>query len=232
MMETFSEQSHRAKLNWLRAGVLGANDGIVSIAGLVVGVAGATTSSTVIATAGIAGLVAGALSMAVGEYISVSTQRDAERAYIKKEERDLKEDPEGALKELTEAYIKRGLKEETAKTVAHELTENNALAAHLEVQFGLEEDDLTNPWHAALASAISFTLGGLIPILAVLLPHQNWRIPVAFMAVIPALALTGYVSAKLSDANPERAVIRVVFGGWVAMIITYAIGSFFHITGL
>lgn len=232
MIETFSDQSHRARLNWLRAGVLGANDGIVSIAGLVVGVAGATNSNSIIATAGIAGLVAGALSMAVGEFISVSTQRDAEKAYISNEERALKEDPKGALKELTQAYITRGLKEETAKIVATELTKKNALAAHLEVQFGLEEDDLTNPWHAALASAVSFTLGGLIPILAVLLPHQNWRIPVAFMAVIPALALTGYISAKLSDANPERAVVRVVLGGWIAMIATYAIGSIFHISGI
>jgi VIT1/CCC1 family predicted Fe2+/Mn2+ transporter len=231
-MEKFSEQSHRAKLNWLRAGVLGANDGIVSIAGLVVGVAGATTSNAIIATAGIAGLVAGALSMAVGEYISVSTQRDAEEAYIAKEKKDLKKDPEGALTELAEAYVARGLSVKTAEVVAKELSKKDALAAHLEVQFGLEEDDLTNPWHAAIASAVSFTLGGLIPIAAVLLPPHNLRVQVAFAAVVPALALTGYVSAKLSKANPQRAIVRVVLGGAVAMIVTYAIGTIFHISAI
>lgn len=232
MINKFLEQSHRARLNWLRAGVLGANDGIVSIAGLVVGVAGATHSLTVLATAGVAGLVAGALSMAAGEYISVSTQRDAEKAYIKQEKAQLKKNPEGALAELASAYVDRGLSEQTALVVAKELSKKDALAAHLEVQFGLEEDDLTNPWHAAIASAASFTLGGLIPVAAVLLPPESVRVPVAFAAVIPALALTGYVSAKLSDANPRRAVVRVIIGGAVAMLITYGIGRIFNISGI
>lgn len=232
MIEKLSEQSHRAKLNWLRAGVLGANDGIVSIAGLVVGVAGATHNLTVIAMAGVAGIVAGALSMAAGEYISVSTQRGAERAYIKQEKKQLKNDPKGALQELTDAYKERGLSDKTALVVAKELSKKNALAAHLEVQFGLEEDDLTNPWHAAIASAVSFTFGGLIPIAAVLIPPHDLRVPIAFGAVIPALALTGYVSAKLSDANTKKAVIRVVIGGALAMLITYAIGRVFNISGV
>lgn len=232
MIDKLSEQSHRAKLNWLRAGVLGANDGIVSIAGLVVGVAGATQSLSVIATAGIAGLVAGALSMAAGEYISVSTQRDAEKAYIKQEKKMLKKDPDGAMQELVAAYEERGLSPKTALVVAKELSKTNALAAHLEVQFGLEEDDLTNPWHAAFASAISFTFGGLIPIAAILIPPQHLRVPIAFAAVIPALALTGYVSAKLSNANVGRAVVRVMLGGALAMIITYGIGRIFNVSGI
>ena len=232
MIDKFSEQSHRARLNWLRAGVLGANDGIVSIAGLVVGVAGATHNLTVLATAGVAGLVAGALSMAAGEYISVSTQRDAERAYIKQEKKQLKKDPEGALQELADAYVERGLSEKTALVVAKELSKKDALAAHLEVQFGLEEDDLTNPWHAAVASAVSFTFGGLIPIAAILIPPHDWRVPIAFFAVIPALAITGYVSAKLSEANATRAVVRVICGGALVMFITYAIGRVFNVSGL
>lgn len=232
MIDIFSEQSHRARLNWLRAGVLGANDGIVSIAGLVVGVAGATHNIGIIATAGVAGLVAGALSMAAGEYISVSTQRDAEEAYIRREKKQLKQDPDGALQELAGAYEERGLTKKTALMVAKELSKKNALAAHLEVQFGLEEDDLTNPWHAALASAVSFTLGGLIPIAAVLIPPYALRVPIAFAAVIPALALTGYVSAKLSEANPTRAVVRVIIGGALAMLITYGIGRFFNVASL
>lgn len=232
MIDTFSEQSHRARLNWLRAGVLGANDGIVSIAGLVVGVAGATHSLAVIATAGVAGLVAGALSMAAGEYISVSTQRDAEKAYIKQEKKQLKKDPDAAMAELASAYVERGLSEKTALVVAKELSKKDALAAHLEVQFGLEEDDLTNPWHAAIASAVSFTFGGLIPIAAVLIPPYELRVPIAFGAVIPALAITGYVSAKLSKADAQRAVVRVILGGTAAMIITYAIGRIFNVSGL
>lgn len=228
----FSDQSHKAQLNWLRAGVLGGNDGIVSIAGLVVGVAGATRDLGVIATAGVAGIVAGALSMAAGEYISVSTQRDAERAYIKKEKTLLKKDPEGALSELTNAYIDRGLSKKTATIVAKELSKKNALAAHLEVEFGLEEDDLTNPWHAGIASAVSFTLGGLIPMAAILLPPESLRIPMAFAAVLPALAITGYVSAKLSNANIKHAIYRVVVGGTVAMLVTYGIGHLFGISGI
>lgn len=232
MIQKLEEQSHRARLNWLRAGVLGANDGIVSIAGLVVGVAGATHDLGVIATAGIAGLVAGALSMAAGEFISVSTQRDAEKAYIKQEKKQLKSDPEGALQELANAYEERGLSSKTALIVAKELTKKDALAAHLEVQFGLEEDDLTNPWHAAIASAVSFTFGGLIPVAAVLIPPENLRVPIAFAAVLPALAITGYVSAKLSEADARRAVVRVILGGTLAMIITYAIGHIFNVSGI
>lgn len=230
MNEFLNDQSKKAKLNWLRAGVLGANDGIVSIAGLVVGVAGATQDIIAIATAGVAGLVAGALSMAVGEYVSVSTQRDAEKSYIEQEEQELMNDPEGALEELAQAYQKRGLSKKTAKLVAIELSGKDALSAHLEVEFGIDRDDLTNPWHAGIASAISFIFGGLIPVAAILLSPPNLRIALAFTAVLPALALTGYVSAKLSEANAKKATLRVIAGGVVAMAVTYGIGYLFGIS--
>ncbi len=222
-------QSEKSRLNWLRAAVLGANDGIVSIAGLVVGVAGATQDVQAIAMAGIAGLLAGALSMAAGEYVSVSTQRDAERSYIRKERRMLKNDPEGALQELIGHYQERGLSKALATKVAKERTAHNALAAHLEIEFGLDEDDLTNPWHAAFASAISFTVGGLIPLAAILLPPVNLRVPVAFVSVMVALLIAGYISAKLSKANIGRAVRRVVVGGAFAMLVTYVIGHLFGV---
>lgn len=222
-------QSEKSKLNWLRAAVLGANDGIVSIAGLVVGVAGATGDRHTIMITGIAGLVAGALSMAAGEYVSVSTQRDAERAYIRKEKHQLKSDPNGALKELEEHYVGKGLSAPVAAKVAKELTAHDALAAHLEVQFGLDEEDLTNPWHAAFASAISFTVGGLVPTIAILLPPESARVPVTFASVILALLLAGYTSAKLSDANIARAMRRVVVGGAFAMAVTYLIGHLFGV---
>lgn len=222
-------QSEKSKLNWLRAAVLGANDGIVSIAGLVVGVAGATNDRHTIIITGIAGLVAGALSMAAGEYVSVSTQRDAERSYIRKEKHQLKNDPDGALKELEDHYKAKGLSDAVAKKVAKELTEHDALGAHLEVQFGLDEEDLTNPWHAAFASAISFTIGGLIPTIAIILPPVSARVPATFASVIIALLLAGYTSAKLSDADPKRAMRRVVLGGTFAMAVTYAIGHIFGV---
>ena len=220
----------KSKLNWLRAAVLGANDGIVSIAGLVVGVAGATTDTNIIATAGIAGLVAGALSMAAGEYISVSTQRDAERAYIEKEKAELAANPKEELKELADAYAAKGLSAKTAHIVATELTKKDVLRAHLEVEFGLDEDDLTNPWHAAFASAISFTLGGLIPLTAILATPSSVRVGITFVSVVVALAITGYVSAKMSGAPTTRATIRVIIGGAAAMLVTYGIGIIFGVS--
>ncbi|MDQ3094127.1 MAG: VIT family protein [bacterium] len=221
--------SEKSKLNWLRAAVLGANDGIVSIAGLVVGVAGATDNLSTITTAGVAGLAAGALSMAAGEYVSVSTQRDAEKAYIKKEKRELREDPEGELQELVQYYRDKGLKTETATKVAAELTKHDVLAAHLEAEFGLVEEDLTNPWHAAIASAIAFTFGGMIPLAAILIPPENLRVQITFISVLLALSLTGYVSAGLSFADRGKAIKRVIIGGSFAMAITYFIGRLFGV---
>ena len=213
------------RLNWLRAGVLGANDGIVSTAGLVVGVAGATLASGPIITAGTAGLVAGAVSMALGEYVSVSSQRDTERALLAKERAELDKFPEQELDELTAMYAAKGLTIETARQVARELTAKDAFAAHADVELRIDPDALTNPWHAAGASAIAFTLGSLLPLIAILLPPPGLRVPVTFAVVILALAATGVVSAKLGSARVGRAVARLVGGGAVAMAVTFGIGQ-------
>ena len=213
------------KLNWLRAGVLGANDGIVSTAGIVVGVAAATAERGPMFTAGIAGLAAGALSMALGEYVSVSTQRDTERALLDKERRELAEEPEAEFEELVGLYQAKGLSEQTARAVAEELTEHDAFGAHIDIELGIDPHELTNPWHAALSSAISFTIGALLPLLAILLLPAPIRIPVTFAAVLVALGVTGWLSARLGGADPMRATQRVVLGGALAMAITYAIGN-------
>ncbi|BDZ39944.1 VIT1/CCC1 transporter family protein [Microbacterium suwonense] len=220
------------KLNWLRAGVLGANDGIVSVAALVVGVAGATTDNAALLIAGLAGLVGGAISMALGEYVSVSSQRDSERALIHKEREELRTMPEAELAELTQLYRDRGLSEQTAHQVAVELTEHDALAAHLEVELGIDQDDLVNPWHAAISSAISFTVGALLPLLAILLPPPEWRVPVTFAAVLVALAATGAISANVGGAPPAQASVRLVIGGALALLATWLIGTLLGTTGV
>lgn len=222
--------SHQSKLNWLRAAVLGANDGIVSVAALVVGVAGATTDAGVIFITGIAGLLSGALSMAVGEYVSVSSQRDVEEALLEKERRELIEQPEAELEELTQLYQKKGLERETAALVARELTAHDAFGAHVETELKIDPDELTNPWHAAFASGASFTVGALVPLLAITLPADSVRVFVTFAAVFFALALTGYLSAKMSDAPVGKVVMRVVFGGILAMIVTFGIGYLFGVS--
>ena len=213
-----------AKLNWLRAGVLGANDGIVSTAGIVVGVAAATAERSPIFTAGIAGLVAGAVSMALGEYVSVSTQRDTEKALLSKERRELREDPAAELDELAALYEAKGLSVATARTVAEELTAGDAFAAHAEIELGITPGELTNPWQAALSSAVSFTVGALLPLVAILLPPTAWRVPVTVITVLLALVLTGGASAVLGGAPKQRAVLRNVVGGGLALAITYGIG--------
>lgn len=215
------------RLNWLRAGVLGANDGIVSVAGIVVGVAGATAARGPIFTAGVAGLVAGAVSMALGEYVSVSSQRDSEHAQMAQERRELHESPDAELEELTALYRAKGLTEATARRVAAELTEHDALAAHLDAELGIDPHGLANPRQAAAASALSFTLGALLPLLAVLLPPESWRVPVCVAAVLAALAITGLVSARLGGANPRRALLRVLIGGALGLAFTYGVGHLF-----
>ncbi len=214
-----------ARLNWLRAGVLGANDGIVSVAGIVVGVAAATTERSPIALAGIAGLVAGAVSMALGEYVSVSSQRDSERAQLAKERRELRETPDEELEELTELYEAKGLAPETANRVARELTEHDALAAHLEVELHLDPDELTSPWQAAAASAVSFTVGALLPLVAILATPATWRVPVTVLVVLAALGLAGWLGATLGGATRRRAVLRVMIGGALGLAVTYGVGS-------
>jgi VIT1/CCC1 family predicted Fe2+/Mn2+ transporter len=218
-------QGQGARLNWLRAGVLGANDGIVSTAGLVIGVAAATTDRPVILTAGLAGLAAGAMSMAAGEYVSVSTQRDTERALLAKERRELREMPEAELEELAGLYEARGLSPGLARQVAEQLTEHDALAAHAEVELGIDPAALTNPWHAAWASMAAFTVGALLPLAAVLLTTPGLRVVVTAVTVVLALALTGWTSARLGGAPVRHAVARNVGGGVLAMAVTYALGS-------
>ncbi|MEJ2861367.1 VIT1/CCC1 transporter family protein [Actinomycetospora flava] len=212
------------RLNWLRAGVLGANDGIVSTAGIVVGVAGATIERGPIATAGVAGLVAGAVSMALGEYVSVSSQRDSERAQLAKEKRELRETPREELEELTELYEQKGLSRETARQVAVELTAHDALAAHVDVELHLDPEELTSPWRAAAASAVSFVTGALLPLIAILATPTSWRVPVTVGVVLLALGLAGWISARLGGATPRRAVLRVVVGGALGLAVTYGIG--------
>ena len=214
-----------AKLNWLRAGVLGANDGIVSTAGLVVGVAAATTDAQAIATAGTAGLVAGAVSMALGEYVSVSTQRDTEEALVHQERRELERMPKAELRELVGLLEDRGLSPATSLTVAEELTEHDALAAHLALELGIDRKQLANPWAAAVSSAISFTIGAMLPLLAIVGPPERVRIPVTFVAVLVALTLTGAVSAQLGGSPKARAITRLVVGGALAMGVTFGVGQ-------
>jgi vacuolar iron transporter family protein len=224
-----SGESHLAdlgdRLNWLRAGVLGANDGLTSTAGVVVGVAGATSTLTTIITAGVAALVAGALSMAGGEYVSVSTQRDTEMAVLKLERWELDNLPEQEEAELAGLYRQRGLSEELARQVARELTAGDALHAHAEAELRIDPNELTNPWHAAGASFIAFAIGGLIPLLAILIPVEGWRVVICVGAVIIGLALTGYLSARLGRAPERPAIIRNVAVGSLTMAITFGVGK-------
>ena len=218
------------RLNWLRAGVLGANDGIISTAGVVIGVAAATPARTAVLVAGLATLAAGAMSMAVGEYVSVSTQRDGERALLEKERRELEESPEEELEELAGIYRAKGISDDLAHEVARQLTAHDALAAHAEAELGIDPDELTNPWHAAWASMVAFTLGALLPLAAILLPPTAWRVPVTVVAVLVALAATGTVSATLGASPRLPALARNVVGGVLAMALTYAIGRLLGVT--
>lgn len=220
------------RLNWLRAGVLGANDGIVSVAAIVVGVAGATTSTGAIATAGTAGLVGGAISMALGEYVSVSSQSDSQRALIDKERAELQDDPDAELEELTQLYEARGLSRPTAETVARELTETDALQAHLAMELNIDEDDVVSPWRAAAASAVAFTVGAILPLLAILLPPPGVRVPVTFAAVLIALGLTGALGARIGGGSKARATVRVVIGGALALAATFLVGMLLHTGGV
>jgi vacuolar iron transporter family protein len=213
------------RLSWLRAGVLGANDGIVSTAGVVVGVAGATTDREAILIAGVAALVAGAMSMAAGEYVSVSTQRDSELALLEKERRERRDDPKDELAELAGLYVEKGLDEKLALQVARQLTAHDALGAHAEAELGIDPDDLTSPWNAAFASMIAFTLGALLPLLTITLVAEAARVWVTVGSVVVALAVTGFTSARLGYGPAGRAVLRNVAGGLLAMLVTYGVGT-------
>jgi vacuolar iron transporter family protein len=223
--QEFQRQTMAAKLNWLRAGVLGANDGIVSTAGLVMGVAGATTDSGAILIAGIAGLVAGSISMAGGEYTSVSAQKDSEKAALEKERIELAENPELELRELAWFYEQKGLSLELATKVAAELTEKDALKAHAEAELGIDSEQHASPGQAALSSFVAFAGGSLLPLLAVTGPWIDYRIQVTVAAVIISLAVTGFVGAKIGGAKSGKAIVRNVIVSLLTMGITYGIGA-------
>lgn len=233
MSETSAHPEYPHFINragWLRAAVLGANDGIVSVSALVVGVAAADPERSAVLLAGIAGLVAGAMSMAAGEYVSVSSQSDIERADIKREEIALKEMPEQEFNELISIYKERGLSSETARKVAEELTEKDALAAHVRDELGLTDVTAANPLLAAVSSALTFSIAASIPVLAAFFAPANAIIPVVLVVTVFALALLGALGAKAGGAPLLPASIRVVTWGIFAMAVTAGVGWLFGVS--
>ncbi|RYL94286.1 VIT family protein [Sporolactobacillus sp. THM7-4] len=218
------ENKMNQKLNILRAGVLGANDGIVSTAGIVIGVAGATANTMTILISGLAGLIAGALSMGGGEYVSVSTQKDTEKAVVEAEKIRLREDYAGEVKELAEIYMENGLSKDLSQKVAEELMKKDAIAAHAAAELGVNPNEYVNPWHAAFSSMISFSLGSILPFLSILLMPVAIRVALTVFSVLAALAITGYISAHLGGAPKRPAIVRNVIVGALTMIITYTVG--------
>jgi vacuolar iron transporter family protein len=224
---------HRSgRAGWLRAAVLGADDGIVSTASLVIGVAAAAASRNAVALAGVAGLVAGATSMAAGEYVSVSSQRDAEQADIGRERGELAADPELERAELTEIYVRRGLDRELAATVAERLMAVDPLGSHVRDELGLGPGELARPLQAAVVSALSFAVGAALPLALIVAAPIGVRVPVTALAALALLALLGAVGARLGGARAGRAALRVTVGGGLAMGLTALIGQLVGATGL
>ncbi len=218
------------RAGWLRAAVLGANDGIVSVSSLIVGVAAADPSQTAILVAGAAGLAAGAMSMAAGEYVSVSSQSDIERADIAREQQALVDTPEAEKAELASIYQSRGLSVETAALVAQELTQNDALAAHVRDELGLSEVHAANPLQAALASGLTFTVAAALPLTAAILAPSEKIIPAVVITTLICLAGLGAVGAQVGGAPKLRATARVLFWGAAAMAITAGVGRIFGVS--
>lgn len=229
-IENYLDNHYIHRSNWLRAAVLGANDGIISISSLAVGVAAASNSNEPVILATVAGLVAGALSMAAGEYVSVSSQTDTEKADIAREAEELKAMPEEELNILAAIYESRGLKKETAMQVAIELTEKDALAAHVRDELGINELTQANPIQAALASGAAFTAGGILPLLVTLfLPIQGMTYWL-YASTILFLMLLGFISAKTGGAPVGKAILRVTIWGSIAMGISAGVGSLFGVS--
>jgi VIT1/CCC1 family predicted Fe2+/Mn2+ transporter len=228
-IDNYLEKHYVHRSNWLRAAVLGANDGIISISSLAIGVAAASSSRDPILLATMAGLVAGALSMAAGEYVSVSSQTDIETADIERERKELADMPEEEELILAQIYEKRGLQKETAKQVAKELTEVDALGAHVRDELGITEMSQANPIQAALASGAAFTAGGFIPLMVSLLAPVVYMEYILYGCTIVALAVLGTVSARAGGSNVFKAVLRIVLGGTIAMVISAAVGYFFGV---
>ena len=215
--------------NWLRASVLGANDGIISISSLAIGIAAASSTREPIVLATVAGLVAGALSMAAGEYVSVSSQTDTEKADIEREKIELKEMPEEELNILAQIYEKRGLKKETAMLVAIELTEKDALGTHIRDELGINEISQANPIQAALASGASFTIGGILPLLVVLFTPVKGMEYWLYGFTIIFLIFLGVTSAKTGGASIKKAVLRITIWGTIAMVLSAIVGYLFGV---
>lgn len=221
------ERHYAERIGWLRAAVLGANDGIVSTASLVLGVAAAQADKQAVLIAGVAGLVAGAMSMAAGEYVSVSSQADTERSDLEREKRELVTEPESELEELTQIYVKRGLDEPLARKVAIKFTEHDALASHARDELGLTEIHTARPIQAAVASAGTFAVGAAMPLLLVLVSPINVAIPIVAGGSLVFLALMGGMAARTGGANVWKGAGRVTFWGLLAMAITMGIGKLF-----
>jgi len=227
--DDYLEPHYIQRSNWLRAAVLGANDGILSTASLAIGVAAASDFREPIILATVAGLVAGALSMAAGEYVSVSSQTDVEKADIGREKQELLDMPEIELVRLAEIYEKRGLRKDTALTVAKELTKHNALAAHIRDELGINDISQAKPIQAALASGASFTVGGILPLLAaIFLPLQNMEYYLYGFAIV-FLIILGTIAAKTGGSSITKAIVRITFWGTVAMGLTAVVGYLFGV---
>lgn len=213
------------RIGWLRAAVLGANDGIISTASLILGVAAAAMSKSDVLLAGVAGLVAGAMSMAAGEYVSVSSQSDTEQADLARERRELHDQPDLELEELAAIYVTRGLQVELAREVAGQLMANDALGAHARDELGLSEISAARPIQAALASAATFSVGAAAPLALVVLSPLNWLLPIVALGSLVFLALLGILGARAGGAEPLKPTIRVIFWGALAMVLTTGIGA-------
>jgi VIT1/CCC1 family predicted Fe2+/Mn2+ transporter len=228
-LENYLDYHYIHRSNWLRAAVLGANDGIISISSLAIGVVTASTTRETIVLATVAGLVAGALSMAAGEYVSVSSQTDIEKADIEREKKELEEMPDEELNILAQIYMKRGLKKETAMQVARELTEHNALEAHIRDELGINEMTQANPVQAAIASGTSFAFGGVLPLLIVLFAPLKGMEYWLYGFTIVFLMILGAVSAKTGGSNIQKAILRITIWGTLAMGISALVGYIFGV---
>jgi len=232
-MKTVQFEDHYVnRSNWLRAAILGANDGILSTASIIIGVAAASQTRDPIVLAGVAGLVAGALSMAAGEYVSVSSQADIETADLERETRELEDMPEEELLELAKIYVKRGLDKKLAHEVAVQLTEHDALEAHARDELGINEITQAKPFEAAFASGAAFIFGGALPVLVALFGSVEKMVYLQYIFAIVFLISLGTVAAKAGGSSIKRAIIRVTFWGTIAMGITAYIGSLFGVSGV
>ena len=223
------DKNFAERLNILRAGVLGANDGIISIAGVVIGVASATSNIWFILISALSAIFAGAFSMAGGEYVSVSTQKDTEEAAVAKEQALLDRSPESARESLYQTFLSQGDCETEAEVKVNQAFNKNPIKVLVEEKYGVDMEEITNPWHAAVSSFLSFSVGSLPPTLAILLFPDPYRIPITAVAVALTLILTGYVSAKLGKAPVKQAMLRNLAVGLLTMLVTYVVGQVFHV---